>query len=342
MTKKIGILIGICAFIMVFVSCDMIQSLGIFHPPSDEEIENVTQEISGFFSFLGTAINETLQPEELVTQFRDTLDAFDEEYGSDIKEAFIEFTATYEQNFPTNLPDHETPVPFDTDGAIYLSGGVSKEANIIINFLNPNSSEGGYAHGAVFDLDKYENDESLCFPTADEYGAGYDTPGDWKDEVNVAILIPKEQVLDQTAVNTAQTALEVYCDAAEGTDAREQQHYGFFKSTADIFEFVEKDMTTDDSYWYCTKVVWNIYNKIGIEMGIDMDIDSNSDTIDWTQSGLYSIIKAYYYSRYWDTTVANQKIDEYMQKAKTSLVLAEEIYKSPLLEKIYESIRVSY
>jgi len=107
--------------------------------------------------------------------------------------------------------------------------------------------------------------------------------------------------------------------------------YGFFKNYVNIFNVVTK---ADNYTWYCTKVVWRMWNDYGI------DIDSNSDEIDYTNSGLYSLIKAYYTARYpFSSSKRSAAISAYIESTRKTIVLAEEIMCSPYLTKVYELIQ---
>lgn len=351
MVKKIGIIAGFCILIMAFVSCDLIQGLEFWHD-ADEELASLKTEVEGVFSFLGDAIN-SVNPDEIVDNFRTQLEEFDAKYGSQVKDAFNDFKKEMEDKIATNL-EPLTDLPVNKDGLIFLSGGINNAGAIVMTFLNPYGSTGSYAHGAILDLDKYVDSESQCFQTALASGATYETFSDWQQKVNVAVLYPDaskipSQTEFDTALSKAQTTVDTYCNGTNTTT------YGFFKDVANVFDVVAKDLSDDDYYWYCSKIVWNVYNQLEKEyetanpgVDVDFDIDSDSDTLDWSASGLYQIIKSYYYTRYWDLTVANTKIQEYINGSDTEvgvkkiLVLPEEIYASPLLTKEYEKIRVAY
>ena len=120
--------------------------------------------------------------------------------------------------------------------------------------------------------------------------------------------------------------MDYYCDMNN-----KNMDYGFFKNMVNIFNVVTKE----DTYtWYCTKVVWWVYKQYGI------DIDSNSDKIDWTSSGLYTLVKDFYAVKYfYSSSKRKNAINEYITDAKKNIVLAEEILLSPYFKKVYEKIR---
>ena len=73
-------------------------------------------------------------------------------------------------------------------------------------------------------------------------------------------------------------------------------------------------------------------------MGVD--IDSNSSAVDFTKSGLYSLVKTYYNTLYfYSSSKANNAINAYVTDTRAKIVLAEEILLSPKLTKVYEKIR---
>ena len=133
-------------------------------------------------------------------------------------------------------------------------------------------------------------------------------------------------VSGRSKLDSAQAYMDYYCDMNNTN-----MEYGFFKNTVNIFNVVTK---ADTYTWYCTKVVWWVYNKYG------WDIDSNDSRIDWTTSGLYTIVKDYYYVRYFYSSSKRKKaINDYMASAKQNIVLAEEIMFSPYFTKVFENIR---
>ena len=101
--------------------------------------------------------------------------------------------------------------------------------------------------------------------------------------------------------------MDYYCDMNN-----KNMEYGFFKNTVNIFNVVTK---ADTYTWYCTKVVWWVYNKYG------WDIDSNSNQIDWTTSGLYTLVKDYYAVRFfYSAKKRNEAINDYIATAKQNIV----------------------
>lgn len=220
-----------------------------------------------------------------------------------------------------------TNMPFATDGAVYLSGGGTSAVGKVIAWVSPKTFPGSYYHGAVLDLDKYDssNEDAECLETAVTKGAGYQSATEWRNEVNACVLNPNFTV-DQAKLDTAQSDLDYYCK-----DSNTNIEYGFFKNYVNIFNVVTK---ADNYTWYCTKVVWRMWNDYGI------DIDSNSDEIDYTNSGLYSLIKAYYTARYpFSSSKRSAAISAYIESTRKTIVLAEEIMCSPYLTKVYELIQ---
>ena len=66
-----------------------------------------------------------------------------------------------------------------------------------------------------------------------------------------------------------------------------KQAYGFFKNYVDIFNVVTKD---DTYWWYCTKVVWAVYQRYGIDIasGATVYIDSFTVTNTVNNTATYS------------------------------------------------------
>ena len=266
-----------------------------------------------------------------IDDFKSVLKMLDEKYKSTMSDAFNAFlnakiangTLGGAGNYPA-LND----LPISHNGDIYLSGGIQDLGGAIIEWVAPAAvTAGRYYHGAALDYAKFDptNLEAPCFQTAVFKGAGYESAYDWMHKVNVAVLRYNDS-LDQSVLDSAQAHMDYYCNPANTN-----MQFGFFKNYADIFSIVSK---SDNYYWYCTKVVWRIYNELGI------DINSNSPLIDWRTSGLYSFVKYYYQAMYLDDLAkANQKLEAYVSNARDNLVLAEGIYYSPLLTKYYEKIR---
>ena len=260
---------------------------------------------------------------------------FDAKYGTDMAKAGIQFqnaraararAGSSGKSGSSNYPAMKD-MPFNKEGAVYISGGTDDLVGSVIDWVSPKTLPGSYYHGAVLDLDKYDpnNEGVYCLETAITKGAGYETAEDWRNKVNACVLNPSSS-LNKSKFDAAQKFMDYYCDM----DNKDME-YGFFKNTVNIFNVVTKeDMYT----WYCTKVVWWVYNKYG------WDIDSNSSRIDWTTSGLYTIVKDYYAVRYfYNSKKKNEAINDYIATAKKNIVLAEEILLSPYFNKVYENIR---
>ena len=260
----------------------------------------------------------------------EALEAFDAKYGTDMAETGARFAAARAgssgKSGSSNYPAM-TNMPFNKDGAVYISGGTDDLVGTVIDWVSPKTLPGSYYHGAVLDLDKYDpnNENVYCLETAISKGAGYETANDWRNKVNACVLNPKYS-MTKSKLDSAQAYMDYYCDMNN-----KNMEYGFFKNTVNIFNIVTK---ADTYTWYCTKVVWWVYNKYG------WDIDSNSNQIDWTTSGLYTLVKDYYYVRYFYSSSKRKKaINDYLASAKQNIVLAEEIVLSPYFNKVYENIR---
>ena len=286
------------------------------------EPENVAEweaELDADFQVLLNSLDTSSQSEALI--------AFDQKYGTNLAEDPSIPAARASSGKSSSDYEPMPDMPFNTDGAIYLSGGTSDMVGTVIDWVSPKNFPGNYYHGAVLDLDKYDpNDEDVyCLETAVTKGAGYETANNWRTKVNARVMNPNFTV-NKAKLDSAQKALDKYCDM-NNTDV----NYGFFKNTVDIFNPVTKD---DTKTWYCTKVVWAVYDKYGI------DIDTNSNQIDYTTSGLYSIVKSFYGVKYFYSSSKRDKaVKEYIETAKKTLVLAEEIYLSPYFNKVFERIR---
>ena len=77
-----------------------------------------------------------------------------------------------------------------------------------------------------------------------------------------------------------------------------------------------------------------MYKNYGI------DIDSNDTRVDFTTSGLYSLVKAYYNVRYFfNSSKVNAAVNAYITDARAKIVMAEEIMLSPYFTKVFEAIR---
>ncbi|HOV45496.1 MAG TPA: hypothetical protein PLX16_00690 [Exilispira sp.] len=293
---------------------------------TNDDIKELNGELAVIFDYYSKAM--TQNDPSIVKDFEEALCKFDEKYGSNLADKYHreynEYTSRLSSG--TSYPAL-TDMPFNIDGTVYLSGGDSGVVSSVISFVSPKATAGKYYHGGSLDLNKFDptNLNVPSIQTAITKGAGYETAQDWMVKANVAVLKPAV-VVNSSSLDLSQAAMDYYCDPNNTT-----MQYGFFANYVNIFNLVTKE---DNYYWYCTKVVWRIYNKLGI------DLDSNSSKIDWTTSGLYDMVVAYYYARYfYNWSLAKSKINEYMQQARKTIVLAEEIYFSPYLVKYYEQIR---
>ncbi len=290
--------------------------------------------------FAGCAVNqEPTPPENLDADFAKVLEALGTENALSAMEAFDEkYGTTLVQEYLNQQPAQSkigsgssypplSNMPFNRDGAVYLSGGTDGMVSSVISWVAPKNFPGGYYHGAVLDLDKFDpnNLSAPALETAVAKGAGWESAQDWMQKVNAAVLVPTFSV-NQQKLNVAQQAAAYYCDLPG-----DQQKYGFFKNYVDIFNVVTKE---DTYWWYCTKVVWYMYKYYGI------DIDSNDTRVDFTTSGLYSLVKAYYNVRYFfNSSKVNAAVNAYINDTRGKIVMAEEIMLSPYLTKVFEAIR---
>jgi hypothetical protein len=248
----------------------------------------------------------------LSEEFRKYLADFDGKYGSSLLKDFEAHGLANSRIGGVSDYPPLANLPIDTDGNVYLSGGVKDAVSSIITWVAPNVTRAQYVHGALLDLDKFDPTDldKPCFQTAVAEGASYETPMQWMTKPNVAVMKPVSG-LNQSSLNAAEATMDQYCRGAISTS------YGFFKDMVNISSVVTKSD-----------------NSLGIE------IDSNSPIIDWTTSGLYSIVKAYYASIYfWSPSTAKKKLNQYIDSTRSTLVLAEEIYYSPNMRLTYEAIR---
>lgn len=322
MRKSIVLL---CVFVVLFSwSCSMDvvdENKSVFIEMKEEPKDLVAWEASVAADF--AIVMDSIGTDRAAS----TLAWYDQKYETNLSEDFSgEFNSQARfAGGASYLPLMD--MPFNLDGAVYVSGGSADLVGSVIGWVAPKNLPGGFFHGAVLDYDKFDpnNPDTPALQTAILKGAGYETVNDWRGKVNVAVMNPRYQ-LNVQKLNSAQSALDYYCNPSNTN-----QEYGFFKSKINIFNVVTKD----DLYtWYCTKVVWSVFDKYGI------DVDSNSNAVDFTKSGLYSLVKAYYKTIYfYSSSKANKAIDTYIADARTKIVLAEEIMLSPYLTKVYEKIR---
>ena len=289
------------------------------------DIEAWESEVDADFAAVLAAIGTDDETEALA--------GFDAKYGTDMTETGARFAAARAARAGSSGKSGSskypamTGMPFNKDGAVYISGGTDDLVGTVIDWVSPKTLPGSYYHGAVLDLDKYDpnNENVYCLETAVSKGAGYETANDWRNKVNACVLNPKYS-MTKSKLDSAQNYMDYYCNMNN-----KNMEYGFFKNTINIFNVVTK---ADTYTWYCTKVVWWVYNKYG------WDIDSNSSLIDWTTSGLYTLVKDYYAVRYfYSSSKRKAAINDYLASARSNIVLAEEIVLSPYFTKVYENIR---
>jgi hypothetical protein len=259
----------------------------------------------------------------------EAMEAYDEKYDTSLALEMAPRMNSIRSYFSSGGSNYTplTDMPFNVDGAVYLSGGGESLVSAVIDWVAPDTFPGAYYHGAVLDMDKFDpnNLSAASLQTAVEKGAGWESAADWQNQVNACVLKPSFSV-DKARLDTAQVNINYYCDLPDS-----KQDYGFFKGAVNIFDIVTKD---DNYTWYCTKVVWRMWKDYGI------DVDSNDLRIDFTKSGLYSLVKAYYSVLYFYSSSKRDKaIKDYIADARAKIVLAEEILCSPYLSKVYEKIR---
>jgi hypothetical protein len=253
--------------------------------------------------------------------------SFDKKYGTNIVEEFgLDLVQSRSGGKSSGSYPAHTDLPFVTDGAVYLSGGTDDLIGTVVDWASPHTHAGGYYHGAVLDLDDLSdpnNEDAPCMQTAISSGAGYESRTDWRSKVNVCVLNPNFTV-NQAKLNQAQAQTDVICNL-------ENQAYGFFENMVNVLSYVKK---SDMYWWYCTKVVWKMYDYYGI------NIDSNSPLVDFTQCGAYKLVKAYYTARHpFSSSKRNAAINAYLQECQDEIVVAEEIMFSPYFTKVWERIQ---
>ena len=319
--------IGLCFVLFLFLTgCSDVNQLP---QPADEQ--TVKAELNSELARIMACYQKALLTDNpaAVDDLIKVLNSFDKKYNSSLAEKFKGFLAQNQSRLTEPIVDFPplTNLPIKTDGDVYLSGGANSLAGFLIDWVSPNVTAGNYNHGAVLDLDKFDPTdlEAPCFQTALEKGAAYETPQHWMTKQNVAVL-SSVTALNKTALDAAQKTMDYYCDPGNTN-----MQYGFFKDYINFFDMVEKN---DNYYWYCTKTVWRVYNSMGI------DIDSNTALIDWTTSGLYDVVKTFYNVIYfWSKKRATQALQDFINNARNTIVLSEEIYYSPHLKLYYEVIR---
>jgi hypothetical protein len=325
---KMKLYIAGCVLILLLAGCSFLDDT---NPVVNEN--SVNNDLNAELALIMECYQQALLKNDpaVVTRFVETLKDFDARYQSRLAPEFQAFLQEKMDESRLTEPIKDFPplynLPINRDGDVYISGGANSLAGYLVDWVAPNVTPAHYNHGAVLDLDKFDptNLDAHCFQTAIEKGAGYETPWEWMKKQNVGVLSPVSS-LNSSALNAAQAAMDYYCDPSNTNMA-----YGFFKNTINIFNLVTK---SDNYYWYCTKVIWRVYNDLGI------DVDSNSSLIDWTTSGLYSIVKSYYNVIYfWSRSRAKKALNDFMDKARKTIVLSEEIYFSPTLSLRYEVLR---
>lgn len=327
--KKLLILLAVAA--VVFVGCAKEFSFDTVESKKDvidsgvapEDVGAWESEVDADFAKVMDALGTEKETSALAY--------FDAKYGTEMSKTGARYATARAGSSGKKSGSSKYPamtnMPFNKDGAVYISGGTDDMVGTVIDWVSPKTLPGSYYHGAVLDLDKYDpnNEGVYCLETAITKGAGYETADDWRNKVNACVLNPAYS-LNKSKLDSAQSYMDYYCDMNN-----KNMEYGFFKNTVNIFNVVTK---ADTYTWYCTKVVWWVYDKYG------WNIDSNSSRIDWTTSGLYTIVKDYYAVRYfYSSKKKNQAIADYIATAKENIVLAEEIVLSPYFNKVYENIR---
>ncbi|HOF01436.1 MAG TPA: hypothetical protein PK385_04915 [Spirochaetota bacterium] len=310
------------ALTLALISC----RTNVFDENETAEEETLNAEVSKMFELYSRAFQEG--DEKVEEEFENLLQEYDGKYNSDLYENFImEKNAAIDRLSGEGSYSPISSLPFNKDGAVYLSGGYDGILSAIITYVSPKSTRGKYYHAATLDLDKFDptNLDSPCLHSAVVKGAGFETPNQWMRKPNVAVLYSRSYI-DKNKLDLSQKKMDYYCDA-RNTNMR----YGFFNNFANIFSATTKE---DNYWWYCTKVVWRIYNELGI------NLDTNSSVIDWSSSGLYNFVKSYYKTIYfYDQDIAAAKLESYISNIKKTLIVADELYYSPFLYKGFEIIR---
>jgi hypothetical protein len=250
---------------------------------------------------------------------------FDAKYGTTM--ARDVFSDAFDRSSGGSTWPELQDLPFAVDGAVYLSGGGDDFISRTIGWVAPKNLPGGFYHGGSLDIEKYDpnNLDAPCVQTAVVKGAGYESARDWRKKPNVAVMVPNFAVAD-SRLDAAQNAMDHYC-----RPSNTNMQYGFFKGYVNIFNVVTKE---DNYWWYCTKVAWRMWKDYGI------DIDSNAAAVDFRNSGLYGLVKAYYTALYfWSPSRAQSAMNAYIEDAKAKIVMAEEIMLSPTMRKVYQVIR---
>ena len=141
----------------------------------------------------------------------EALEAFDAIYGTDMAETGARYAAaraarsgSSSSSGSSSYPAMQN-MPFNKDGAVYISGGTDDLVGTVIDWVSPKTLPGSYYHGAVLDLDKYDpnNENVYCLETAISKGAGYETAYQWRTKVNAAVLNPKYS-LTKSKLDSAQ------------------------------------------------------------------------------------------------------------------------------------------
>jgi hypothetical protein len=323
---KMGFLIISCILFLLLAGCS---DLNNPDPVVDEQA--VTSDLNAELARVMECYQEALLNNDpaAVDKLIGILEDFDARYNSQLASEFKAYLQEKQARLTEPINDFPPlyDLPIENDGDVYLAGGANSLAGYLVDWVAPNVTAANYNHGAILDLNKFDptNLDASCFQTAVEKGAGYETPWEWMKKQNVGVMSPVSS-LNPSALNSAQAAMDYYCNPNNTNMA-----YGFFEDTINIFNLVTK---SDNYYWYCTKVVWRVYNDLGI------NIDSDSPLIDWTTSGLYSIVKAYYNIIYfWSSSKAKKALNSFINKARKTIVLSEEIYFSPTMSLHYEVIR---
>ena len=89
----------------------------------------------------------------------EALEAFDAKYGTDMAETGARYAAaraarsgSSSSSGSSSYPAMQN-MPFNKDGAVYISGGTDDLVGTVIDWVSPKTLPGSYYHGAVLDLD---------------------------------------------------------------------------------------------------------------------------------------------------------------------------------------------
>lgn len=171
------------------------------------------------------------------------------------------------------------------DGSVLCSRTVGSTTSDLVHWIFP----GIYTHNGLLDQDLYFEADDGCVITANLEGVTYETWNDWSNATTVTRLnLASGHKPASWKLNYAQRWIRWYMGWTI---------YSFLKLN------LEPISRWDFLRWYCSKTVWRVYNKIGIDVenatwhGMDLDHEgvwTNEDKRDVMRtSGLYQIYKGF-------------------------------------------------